>query len=271
MKRFDDFIRLLLSFLISELFRRADEISEALAAFFHPAVDTPPAGVIAFTTPYILSLLYLRNIHASMLFDRRAEEANYGNWLEKTRMGCFLTMLLSQLALFWLPYASAHLLTQHLGVPHVKVTLPLLLLSPFVLYFFWDMLLVFKKPALFTAEAKQLDTVVARWLTIESVGAIAFIFTAVVTIWGQNTPWAVDSEELVGVFILVVLGTVVADYAWNNTFYFAPRSISANAIAARQPPLAIGPELSDVQPPCIPAPVEATVDAVPASGRLASG
>lgn len=237
MKRFDDFLKLLLSVLVGQVVKESDEISQHLETYFASAPG-PVVGAsaslrtfVAQYLPFLLVALYLKNIHASLQYDRCAHEAKYAPKLEKSTFGRSLTFAFSILALFVFPFWAEHELAKHLNVSFSIYSLATFLFGPFVIYLVWDGILFLERPDPTSTQHDALANVVHRWFKLDLAGLAAAGIAVLVGVVQVHNGFVVRPEYVALGFMILTLINVTVDYVVNARFYFSDPAVALRAPA----------------------------------------
>jgi hypothetical protein len=244
MRRFDDFLKILLSFLIGQLLRDSDKITSNLTTFFAKTDVSRRGseflqGYVAYWLPLFLVALYLKNIHASHQFDRCASQADYRAPIDGYTWGRFLTFSFSIMALFVFPYWAAHELAGHGDelVSRGKLFFSLFLFGPFLVYLGWDIVFFWGRQTEGTPQQDRVSGVVNRWRSLDFLEVLVASIAGVIAIIAHSRGHIIRAEYIGLGFIVVTTINILGDYIWNADFYFgpAPWASSARSEAVRPP------------------------------------
>lgn len=211
MKRFDDFLKLLLGLLVTQIIRDHHQITVRLAQVFEDAADWS-----AELFPYAVLLLFLRNTHASIIWDRVTDKAGFHTWLDETVFGRGLVFLVGVVTHVVVPLVIIDVLTEHTGTQGGRTALVLALFVPFGLYFFWDLFLF----VVSENQEGEIPKVICDWLWVDAVAVVMMLGLLIRYSYVSFGSAASQYLYLLEGFMVVSVGTVIVDYWRNRHFYF---------------------------------------------------
>lgn len=225
MKRFDDFLKLLLSILIGQVVKEHDKIREHLEGFINAYGKKTELGTsMAYWGPIFMVMLYLRNIHGSICHDlamSSPQNATFAPRYETKTAGRAFTQVLSLLALFVIPFMAVHALEKHdVATEYDPFLMMFLLIGPIPVYFVWNLIIILCVPEM-DPKTSKMSGVVHNWLRIDAIGLVGAFVGFVYWLICQRF-WVLRGDVVAAGVSVLVVATVVFDYVVNASFYFPP-------------------------------------------------
>ncbi len=226
LRRFDDFLKLLLAIVVGQFVRESGDITVTLKNI--TVAPTSWASWLAELCPFILVVVTLRHVHGSILYDAQSAKEGFVPTYEKRLRGRALGFFAGFAAGIVAPYSAEHVLAHH--EPLITGTnwiLPAILLGPFAVYAAWDVAVWLHTKTEETAHGFPLQRVLGNWLFIDAIALFAMLgglwYLLHETINARRFP----PEGVVLVFSVVAVSTVLLDYILNSKFYFGVRPAAA--------------------------------------------
>jgi hypothetical protein len=216
MTRFDDFIKLLLGLLVAQIVKEHHQISHNLVLMFNNTGDK-----VAEVFPYSLLLLFLRNTHASINWDRIASDGKFATAMDRTIRGRAFVFIVTLISLVIVPLVILDTLTGHTSSSRGRDVLMWSLFAPFVLYFIWNALLFFSSEPKSNA---QLFKVVMIWLRVDALAGVALGYLVMRYAYTKFFDSSAQSLYFLEAFMALSVATVFVDYFANREFYFGTGS-----------------------------------------------
>ncbi len=234
MQRFDDFLKLLLGLLVTQIVREAHPIGKNLGPLFCNS-----STWIGEALPYCYMVFLLRNVHASINYDRQAGNGQFVTVLERTMAGRFTVFVFTVLTLVVSPLVILDVLRWH-APPEGTVCgadawytnlVAAGLFVPFVLYLVWDVIIWL------SSEVEQapprharVEYVIRRWVLLDAIAlGVGLLVLARSTVVENKYDLAERYRGVLELFMFLSIGTVLGDYWLNRKFYFGDGSETAEA------------------------------------------
>ena len=223
MRRFENILRILSSVLLGTLVRDFDSLSGGIKNFFlshNSSFFSPYAPKIATFTAIVLIGVYLRNIHASACYDDFIEARGYVLKIDRRLRWRITSFGLGLLSLFGAPVAG-HIIAHHLPDRGSRAWLTWCLFLPFAVYFIWDIILYLADPEPSSENAHlEIEEISRKWLRIDAAGLFLVAILLIYNLYLEGYKQVLPTEVIAAAFILIAVGTIFADYLWNNRLYF---------------------------------------------------
>lgn len=233
MKRFDDFLKLLLAIVVGQFIRDSNLITKNVGS-----VMCDQWRVLAELFPFILALASIRNVHASILWDDHCQAQGFEPAYETILAGRAAAMLLNVAALVVAPYITEHVTSQH--VEYMKsrgpVELGLLFLWPYLLYTMWDVI-IWWNTAKTEQSQKPLQNVVGHWLRIDGLTVGLMLVGLVLLLQAKAQRATIEAQWVILLVACVMLMAVTLDYYLNRQFYFGTKVGEVEPQASSSQPL----------------------------------
>lgn len=216
MRRFDDFLKLLLAIVVGQFFRESTDIATTVSTIA-PTV----AHWIAEGMAFLLAALAIRNVHASIRYDTVCKALNSYPSYEDSRGGRafgFAVVLLTTVV--------APALTEHLFASHEEFLTGrqgwwvLILFGPYVFYTLWDVAIWLTSVETKRPYSPIMERVIGRWLLIDGFHIAALIVWWYLLLANRANVINVDLSWMLEGFFFVGVVTIAADYWLNRQFYF---------------------------------------------------
>jgi hypothetical protein len=214
MSRFDDFLKLLLGLLVTQAVRDRLKVSANLEHLLSKESGHLNLKVLdGFWTemfPYVVLLLFLRNTHASILWDRWLKRDANKKLRQSGRTAMVFEFLVTIATFVVAPLAAVHVLTGEKDqLPKFFWVVVVSLYAVFLFHWLLDLWLVLKAE---NADADEpVEYAIINWFRLDMLAFVALAF------------WVAAGTDarlsLTAISALIFL-TVVIDYWANRKFYF---------------------------------------------------
>lgn len=214
MRRFDDFLKLLLAVVVGQFFRESTAIAATVYAIAPDVDDWVAEGM-----PFMLAALAVRNVHAAIRYDAVCDVLKWTPSYEQRRSGRVFSFLTALVATVAAPAIAQHLFASHPEfLKDRELTWIAILFGPYVLYGIWDL-------ALWIGSREQpnpaaIDRVIGRWLVIDAFHLSALAAWAYVLLASRVGVVALEPSWILEGFFVVAAVTIFGDYWMNRAFYF---------------------------------------------------
>jgi len=216
MTRFDDFLKLLLGLIVAQIVKEHHQVSKNLVAMFNKTGD-----ISAEWFPYFLLLLFLRNIHASINWDRMAGGGKFSTIMDSSTLGRVFVFLVTLTSLVGVPLVILDTLTGHTDSVSGKNLLGISLFVPFILYFVWDAILFFGSDTKRNSnEHDRVFKVVRNWLWVDGLAGLALVYIVMSYAYKRFVDESAEFLYVIESFMILSALTILVDYAINREFYF---------------------------------------------------
>lgn len=218
MSRFDDFLKLLLGLLVTQVVRDHQKVSDNLVCVLGNSPDRFGLSVLdtlcVVMFPYVLLFLFLRNTHASILWDRWLRGPNNQRVRESSRSDEVIDFVVTCATFVVAPLVAIHFFTgkQETLLEWFWVAI-VAIYAVFLFHLGLDFRLFFKSEN--AATDRPVEKAIVNWFRLDLIAVAA----GACYLYHWDSAGTDPRMLLTGVSGLILV-TVVIDYCLNNEFYF---------------------------------------------------